>query len=69
MMMEEMCFQVSLENVQGFSTLDMGGKFLPPAGNAERKYNILYNISLKRPIIFEDIWHFALYSITKQGLH
>ncbi len=27
---EDMSFQVSLENCQGFSILDEGGKFIPP---------------------------------------
>ncbi len=32
---EEMSFQVSLENCQGFSIPDRGGKFIPPARNDE----------------------------------
>ncbi len=35
MMMEEMSFQVSLGNYQGFSIPDEGGKFIPPARNGE----------------------------------
>ncbi len=34
-MMEEMSFQVSLENCQGFSSPDEGGKFISPAKNGE----------------------------------
>ncbi len=34
-MAEEMSFQVSLENGQGFSILDGGGKFIPSARNGE----------------------------------
>ncbi len=36
-MTEEMSFQVSLENYQGFSVPDGGGKFIPPARNIEWK--------------------------------
>ncbi len=36
-MAEEMSFQVLLENGQGFSILDGGGKFIPPARNGEWK--------------------------------
>ncbi len=36
-MTEEMSFQVSLENCQGFSIPDGGGKFVPPARNGEWK--------------------------------
>ncbi len=36
-MMEEMSFQVSLENCQGFCITDEGGKFIPPARNGEWK--------------------------------
>ncbi len=32
---EEMSFQVLLENCQGFSIPDRGGKFIPPARNGE----------------------------------
>ncbi len=35
--MEEMSFQVSLENWQGSSIPDEGGKFIPPARNGEWK--------------------------------
>ncbi len=31
----EMSFQVSLENCQGLSIADRGGKFIPPARNGE----------------------------------
>ncbi len=34
---EEMSFQVSLENCQGLSILDRGGKFIPPARSGEWK--------------------------------
>ncbi len=34
-MTEEMSFQVSLENCQGFSIPDRGGKFIPPARNGK----------------------------------
>ncbi len=34
-MTEEMSFQVYLENCQGFSIPDGGGKFIPPARNGE----------------------------------
>ncbi len=34
-MLEEMSFQVSLEDCQGFSIQDGGGKFIPPARNSE----------------------------------
>ncbi len=34
-MTEEKSFQVSLENCQGFSIPDRGGKFIPPARNGE----------------------------------
>ncbi len=34
-MSEEMIFQVSLENCQGFSIPDGGGKFIPLARNDE----------------------------------
>ncbi len=37
MVTKEMSFQVSLENGQGFSIPDRGGKFIPPARNGERK--------------------------------
>ncbi len=36
-MTEEIGFQVSLENCQGFSIPDEGGKFIPPARNGEWK--------------------------------
>ncbi len=36
-MTEEMSFQVSLENCQGFSIPDEGGTFIPPARNGELK--------------------------------
>ncbi len=36
-MMEEMSFQVSLGNYQGFSIPDEGGKFTSPARNGEWK--------------------------------
>ncbi len=36
-MTEEMSFQVSLENGQGFSIPDEGGKIIPPARNGEWK--------------------------------
>ncbi len=36
-MTEEMSFQVSLKNCQGFSIPDEGGKFIPPARNGEWK--------------------------------
>ncbi len=36
-MTEEMSFQVMLENCQGFSDPDGGGKFIPPARNGEWK--------------------------------
>ncbi len=36
-MMEEMSFQVSHENCQGFSVPDGGGKFIPPVRNGEWK--------------------------------
>ncbi len=36
-MTEEMCFQVSLESGQGFSSPNGGGKFIPPARNGEWK--------------------------------
>ncbi len=35
MKMEEMSFQVSLENCQGLSIPDRGGKFIPPAWNGK----------------------------------
>ncbi len=35
MITEEMSFQVSLENCQGLSIPDRGGKFIPPARNGE----------------------------------
>ncbi len=35
MKMEDMSFQVSLENCQGLSIPDRGGKFIPPARNGE----------------------------------
>ncbi len=38
-MMEEMSFQVSLENCQGFIIPDGGGKFIPPARNGEWKHS------------------------------
>ncbi len=38
-MIEEMSFQVSLENCKGFSILDGGGNFFPPARNVNE--NIL----------------------------
>ncbi len=34
-MTEEMGFQLSLENCQGFIIPDGGGKFIPPARNGE----------------------------------
>ncbi len=34
-MMEEISFQVSLENCQGFCIQDRGGKLIPPAKNGE----------------------------------
>ncbi len=34
-MAEEMSFQVSLKNCQGFSIPDEGGKFIPPVRNGE----------------------------------
>ncbi len=34
-MAEEMSFQLSLENCQGLSIPDGGGKFIPPARNGE----------------------------------
>ncbi len=39
MMTEEMSFQVLLENYQGFSIPDGGGKFIPPARNGEFKFS------------------------------
>ncbi len=33
--MENISFQVSLENCQGLSIPDEGGKFIPPARNGE----------------------------------
>ncbi len=68
-MTEEMSFQVSLENCQGFSILDRGGKFIPPARNGEWKrsgnvivvllyyYTILlcYTIIIINVIIFHNI--------------
>ncbi len=36
-MTEEMSFQVSLENGQGFSIPDEGGKIIPPVRNGEWK--------------------------------
>ncbi len=38
-MKEEISFQVSLENCQGFSIPDGGGKFIPPARNDELKHS------------------------------
>ncbi len=38
-MTEEMSFQLSLENGQGFSIPDGGGKFIPPARNGEWKHS------------------------------
>ncbi len=35
MMMEEKSFQESLENCQGLSIPDRGGKLIPPARNGE----------------------------------
>ncbi len=35
MMMEEISFQVWLENCQGFSIPAEGGKIIPPATNSE----------------------------------
>ncbi len=35
-MMEEMSFQVPLENGQGFSIPDRGGKFIPPVRNTSQ---------------------------------
>ncbi len=37
MFMKVMSFQLSLENCQGFSIPDGGGKIIPPARNGERK--------------------------------
>ncbi len=34
-MTEEMSFQVLLEDCQGFSIPDEGGKFIPPVSNGE----------------------------------
>ncbi len=34
---EEMSFQLLLENCQGFSIADEGGKFILPARNGERE--------------------------------
>ncbi len=36
-MTEEMSFQVYLENGQGFSIADRGGKFIPPVRNGKWK--------------------------------
>ncbi len=38
-MMEDMSCQVWLENCQGFSIPDGGGKFIPPARNGEQKHS------------------------------
>ncbi len=62
-MTEEMSFQVSLENCQGFSILDRGGKFIPPARNSEwkRSGNVIvvllyyYTILLRYTIIIINV--------------
>ncbi len=49
-MMEEISFQVSLENCQGFSIPDGGGKFIPPARSGERECSrVILSLSVMAP--------------------
>ncbi len=61
-----MSFQVSLENCQGFSNLDRGGKFIPPARNSEGKSSGKF-ICVYLPLYDESAFSYAawLESITR----